>query len=170
MATKGNPYQGTSVTVEASKEAIRKLLIKVGARGVDWGEDFEQHRVRVRFALLVDGNLHTVNVQLHIPEAKRTSTKRWRNQWGSGTGGGTTKQQEQAERATYRALYFWLKSQFEAVEFGLLKLEDVFLSHFEWMVNGQRTTVGQVVMPALTDPGRLLAGPGGGEVVEGEFA
>jgi hypothetical protein len=37
-----------------------------------------------------------------------------------------------------------------AVEFGVLSFEDVFLSHFEWiMKDGSRTTIGAMFKPQL---------------------
>ena len=76
---------------------------------------------------------------------------------------------EQMARATYRALHYWIKSQYEAVQFGLFSFEDAFLSHFEWMLdNGQATTVGKIILPRLPSS-NLLTSPAGGDIVEGTY-
>lgn len=156
-------YSDTSVPVERSKEAIRRILINAGARGVQFSEDFEDHLINVKFAKLVDTNLRTVSVSLKIPQPpqpkryRRNSSKSDRDRW------------EQMERATYRALHWWLKSQFEAVEFGLLSFEDVFLAHFEWMMDGRRTTVGALVLPHLSNGSNFLPAPHDADVSEGQY-
>jgi hypothetical protein len=170
-----NAYKTTSVPVERSKESIRQLLIKFGARGVQFAEDFSTRQINVRFAKDVDGNgnLKTVSVTMIVPEPpqkkKRGSRRRWNRNTGRYEDITKTDDQrsEQMYRATYRALHYWLKSNFEAVEFGLLSFEDVFLSHFEWMVNGRRGTVGELVKPHLMN-GLQLAAPKS-EVVIGEI-
>jgi hypothetical protein len=133
-------YKSTQVPIYRSQEAIRKLLMNFGVRGIQFSEDFETRMVNVRFAKLVGDQVGTVNVTMSIPEAKtpkRRRTATWRN--GRVVYNKTQQdRQEQMAKATYRALHDWLKAQFVAVEFGLLSFEDVFLSHFEWILpNGE---------------------------------
>ena len=73
-------------------------------------------------------------------------------------------------RATYRALHDWLKAQFVAVEFGLLTFEDVFLSHFEWILpNGKVSTIGELVKPKIeTRSEFMLEGGARGDIIKGE--
>lgn len=158
-------YATTTVPVERSKQGIRDLLIKQGAKGVQFSEDFQDHRINLRFALEVEGTLRTVSTTLVIPEPeepkrKRTPHKRRRNGRWVEVGGSKREGERwaQAERATYRALHYWLKSSFEAVDFGLFSMTDMFLSHFEWMIDGKATTVGQIVKPQLP-VGSLLLPP-----------
>jgi hypothetical protein len=150
-------YKTTEVPVARSQEAIRKLLIDFGARGVQFYEDFESHQINVRFAKEVNKQLRTVSVTMTVPKPAETVRKRAvRYVRGKMVYGKTASQkQEQNTKATYRALHYWLKSQFEAVEYGLFSFEDVFLSHFEWILNGQTTTVGALVKPRLE--GNLLS-------------
>ena len=174
-------YKQTEVTVSKSQEAIRMLLQKYGARGVQFGEDFETNEVSVRFAKLVADNLRTVSVSLKVPAPKLNKSSR-ATRWVRGRivySKTLHEKQEQLKRATFRAMHYWLKAQFESVEFGLLSFEDVFLAHFSWMVNGQETTIGALLRPALERPGYFLTAPvkghhtsqngSGGEMVEGEF-
>jgi hypothetical protein len=162
-------YKTTSVPVERSKQAIRDLLIKSGVRGVQFTEEFNSGAVNLRFAKEINGNLRTVNVTMKIPEPPVSKRGGPRRRW---TGGGyvtttTEDRRRQLERATYRALHWWLKSQFEAVEFGLLSFEDVFLSHFEWVIDGKQTTVGRFILPRISNGNNLLPAEGG-TAVEGK--
>lgn len=155
-------YSSTSVPVERSKEAIRQLLIKSGARGVQFSEDFERHLINVKFAKLVDGNMRTVSVSLVVPEPQQPKRQRKHGTWRGGKYHPPKADQDryqQMERSTYRALHWWLKSQFEAIEFGLVSFEDVFLAHFEWMIDGHMTTVGALVLPHLGNGSNFLPAP-----------
>lgn len=169
-------YLTTSVPVERSKEAIRKLLIAFGARGVQFSENFDTREINIRFAKDSEGSLRTVNVTMIVPEppqSKRPRKKRgYRYSRGRMVYDKTPRQRmEQMERATYRALHYWLKSQFEAVEFGLLSFEDVFLSHFEQVVGGKRMTIGSMIKPRLAAGGLLLSAPADDDnIIEGERA
>lgn len=163
------PYKATTVSTDKSKDAISKLLHRSGVKGIQWAENWESHEVNVRFVKDVGGNMRTVSVTLSVPEPGGADEIRWSNQ--SGKSGRVTKADrwERSEKATYRMLLWWLKAQFEAVEFGLLSFEDVFLSHFEWIVDGQRTTVGALVKPRLSGGSNLLMPPSS-DVTEGEYA
>jgi|SRR6185369_4193020 len=151
-----NAYKTTQVPVARSQEAIRKLLIDFGARGVQFYEDFNTHQINVRFAKEVNKQLRTVSVTMTVPKPVESTRKRVvRYARGKMVYGKTSAdKQEQNTKATYRALHYWLKSQFEAVEYGLFSFEDVFLSHFEWVIDGHTTTVGALVKPRLE--GNLL--------------
>ena len=157
-------YSETAVPVERSKESIRRILVNAGVRGVQFSEDFDDHRINVKFAKSIDGNMRTVSVSLQVPEPEKP--KRVRRDFRKSD----ADRWEQMERATYRALHWWLKSQFEAVEFGLLSFEDVFLSHFEWMVNGRTTTVGAMVLPHLSNGSNFLPAPRESDILEGQYA
>lgn len=154
-------YKTTAVPVERSKQAIRDLLIKGGVRGVQFTEEFGTGAINLRFAKEVDGNLRTVNVTMKIPDPP--AVKRARRRYRTSKGYVTKTEEDrrrQLERATYRALHYWLKSQFEAVQFGLLSFEDIFLSHFEWVVDGKRTTVGRFILPRISHGENLLPAAG----------
>ena len=153
-------YKTTQVPVARSQEAIRQLLRNFNVRGVQFSEDFETRVINVRFAKEVAGNMRTVSVSMTVPEpppvkrARSVSYRRGRMVYSKTIG----ERQEQMARATYRALHDWLKAQFVAVEFGLLTFEDVFLSHFEWILkDGSVSTVGALVKQRIENrPGFLL--------------
>lgn len=124
------PYQDTRVPVSRSQEEIRKLLIKFGVRGIQFAEDFETGLINLRFAKMDNGSMRTVNVIIKVREGK---------------------DREQMTRATYRSLLNWMKAQLVATEDGLFTFEDIFLSHFEWLLkDGTVTTVGEFIKPRLT--------------------
>ncbi len=166
-------YSETSVPVERSKESIRQLLIAAGARGVQFSEDFTEHLINVKFAKQIGDNLRTVSVSLKVPEPAQPKRASRNGTWRGGkyhAPKGEADRWQQMERATYRALHWWLKSQFEAVEFGLMSFEDVFLAHFEWMIDGQRTTVGALVLPHLSNGSNFLPAPRQENVIDAEYS
>lgn len=165
-------YQTTTVSTSKSQESIRKILQEHNVRGVQFGEDFETHSISVRFGKVVNGNVRTVSVTMKVPEPptpkhKRRSTYRYgsRRMVYDKT---PTERQDQMIRSTYRALHYWLKSQFEAVDFGLLSFEDVFLSHFEWMIGDKMSTVGKLLNPYLSQP--QLNAPAPDDILDGEVS
>ncbi len=165
-------YSTTAVPVEKSKQKIRDLLIGAGVRGVQFSEDFSTGAINVRFAKDIEGNMRTVSVTMKIPEVpeshcKQTTVRRWNRYAGRTITYSPKNKKEQMERATYRALHYWLKSQFEAVDFGLLRFEDVFLSHFEWIIKGETRTVGELVLPHLSNGSNFLPAPQD-EIIEGK--
>lgn len=168
-----NAYKTTTVPIARSQEAIRKLLINFGVRGIQFSEDFESGDINVRFAKMINDNLRTVSVSMHIPEPPKPKRRTSRGSKSA------SDRKEQMARATYRALHDWLKAQFVAVDYGLLTFEDVFLSHFEWMLeSGVMSTIGKIIKPRLETRSEFLLEvgernptkrePDNGNVSEGE--
>jgi hypothetical protein len=165
-----NAYRTTQVPIARSQEGIRKLLINFGVRGIQFSEDFETRQINVRFAKEINKQMRTVNVTMVVPEAEQPKRRRTvRYSRGKMVYGKLPQErQEQMARATYRALHDWLKAQFVAVEFGLLSFEDVFLSHFEWVLpNGSVSTIGAQVKPRLETRSEFML-EGGAQIVDGE--
>lgn len=121
---KREAYQDTSVPVERSKEAIRQLLRKHGVEGVHFAEDWTLHRIGLSFVTtktLPDGGKLPIMVKktVYLWAKKKRPYVSDRYQ---------QTQVEQRERQVWRALYHHLKAQMEAVAFGLMDFEDVFLA------------------------------------------
>ena len=154
-------YRQTTVPVSRSQEAIRQMLIKFGARGVQFAEDFEDGRINIRFGKLYNGNIRTVSVTMIVPKPA-PRRQRWNYRTSSYSGGKSEHdRKEQIVKATYRALHDWLKSQFVAIEFGLINFESLFLSHFEWILeDGQARTTGEIMIPLLNQTKLLPASLG----------
>ena len=113
--------------VSRSQEHIRGLFRKYDVIRCQFTDDLETGDFALRFVRRVKG----------IPRSVRVTISTEGN-----------------AQQSYRALYWWLKSQFEAIDFGLFMFEDVFLSHFEWMLeDGTVATMGELVKPRLGAPG-----------------
>ena len=120
------------------------MLRSHGAMGCRFTDDWEGGRVTLQFAKKVNDAPRTVRVQLDAGDN---------------------------EKQAYRALFYWLKSQFEAVDFGLLSFEDIFLSYFEFMLpDGKMGTVGDIVKERLASQESkwLLEEPSDEDAVDGE--
>lgn len=145
------PYQDTAVSVERSKEAIRRSLRAAGSLGVqfdeEWGADA---KCRVRFIwpieVALDDGQGTVRIEQQVVrlEVKPLPPVR-------GARGSWKVDEAQRERQAWRGLAHYLDSTIKAAEFGLIRFEDIFLSFIE-SSSGQ--TIGEVLIPRLT-AGRL---------------
>lgn len=123
-------YENTGVPVSQSQEQIRDLLIRHGARGVQFTEDFSTGHVafrcvkeEVREAPNGKSILIPLVVRMAIPMT--TDPREWVKLKGDPIRRG------KRQRQVMRALYWYLKSQFEAVAFGLRTFEDVFMADLE---------------------------------------
>lgn len=146
MTTKASrtPFQDTSVPVARSQGQIRDLLKDAGAKGVEFGEDFERGAIQVRFMWELEGG-RRVSIRLNAeplpPEKSSGYSKAWKVS------------PEQRDRQAWRGLHWYLKAMIDAATFGLLAFEDVFLSFMEARPGGP--TVGEVVVNQLERFGQL---------------
>jgi hypothetical protein len=142
-------YADTSVPIERTKEAIRSLLRKYeGVRGFQFREDWGTDTIGFEFGRLekgkdADGKAVEVPVvvkmMIHVAHEGRKKSQYSGKDW------------EQRERQVWRALYHYLKSQLEAVEFGLRSFTDAFMAD---IVMREGRTIGDYVRGALLT-GRL---------------
>jgi hypothetical protein len=123
------PYRGTHLSTEQTQAQIRKLLYKSGAKGVQWTTIGE--RVRLAFVLEEDGNTFTIRVDpplLVDPRKNATNAA-----------------------ASMRLLLWWLKSQLEAIRYGLFTAKEAFLAQIAGRLpSGSEVTVGEIIIPKLT--------------------
>lgn len=138
-----NAYQQTVVPVARSQEQIRAMLQKYGSSGVNFSEDWNAGRVGFQFVTIRKTGTG------EIPLVVRMVIQLWKSD--SERLYATQARTEQRQRQVWRALYFYLKSQLEAVDFGLRTFEDAFLADIE-MRDGR--VLGDHVKAAL-DSGRL---------------
>jgi len=122
-------YAGTDVPVERSRTRIRDLIMRHGGLGYQVSEDFNESKVIFRFVMPFELEQGLLNLMVRIEIAAGENA--------------------QEERQNHRAIYYFLKSQFEATEFGIVKREDVFLPFVE--LPSQRLTVGEYVRQGLAD-------------------
>jgi len=137
-------YSDTSVSVERTQSQLGKLLEKHNALGYQFTSDLAGGQFQLRFQLEteVDNNRLKVMVQLSIPRGEEGAD----------------------QRANMRALYWFLKSQLEAIEFGIVKAADVFLPFIEiTLPSGATGTIKDAIKPAMKNitGGGLLQLPEG---------
>jgi hypothetical protein len=158
VTTTRTPYQDTAVSVERSKEAIRKALRSAGALGVQFDEEWgPEPKCRVRFIWPIESldpdpfeGMPTVQQQLVRLEVRPLEPER------AARGSGYRITTEQRERQAWRGLAHYLDATLKAAEFGLIRFEDIFLSFIE-TDHGQ--TIGEIIIPRLAQ-GPLALNPG----------
>lgn len=143
------PFEDTSVSVERSKDQIRKFLKQAGALGVQFDEEWGPvPRMRVRFVWPVESTDGALQQVVRLEVTPLAAEK--------GTRGGWRVSEEQRERQAWRGLAHYLEGTIKAAQFGLIKFEDIFLSFIE---TEGGLTVGEVLIPRL-EAGRLALPPG----------
>lgn len=139
------PYRDTQVSVERSKEQIRKSLRSAGARGLDLNEEWDN-----------DGTITALLVRFYWPTEQgvvvpiRMSAAPLPPERGAR--GGWKVSPEQRERQAWRGLAWYLESMVKAAQFGIVPFEAVFLAYFEDGTSGR--TIGEVLIPQI-ESGRL---------------
>ena len=139
MARLQTPYETTQVPVDKSQAQIRTLL--------------NTHKVEVirftsfpAYALIEFGRRATkesplIGYQLTItPRLGNFNTD-------------PINAADKAERQVWRVAYWWFKSKFEALDFGLVEFEQEFLPYIMLNVGGKQSTVAQAFFENMA--GRL---------------
>lgn len=141
MPAKRMPYKSTTVRVEVTQHRdITGLFAKYDIDAWQFSTRKKARRAQVRFEL-PSGRWVRVTIKAPINEDM------------------TDKQIEGAEKATWRALYFWLKTQFEATfDYNLFREDEAFLPWLE-IDGAESPTVADQLLPMLGDMPKLL-GPG----------
>ena len=133
-------YEDTKVSVNASKERIEKLLKKFDV-------------VATRFTSFpAYGELAFVRksgVNL-IPYRVIVKSKIKPNPYNP------ERELERAERQVWRVVYWWLKSKFEAIDFGLVEFEQELLPYMLVTDKGKDRTVAEVIFERL---GKAISPP-----------
>jgi hypothetical protein len=143
-------YQDTSVPVSRSQEGIRTLLQKHGTRAVNFSEDWGLAQLGFQFVKMKKVPSEKPGETYEIPLIVKMSIPMWKDPKYKLRA--TANEVAQRERQVWRALYWYIKSQLEAVEFGLRTFEDVFMSDIQMSQDGR--TIGDFVRGAIA-AGRL---------------
>lgn len=147
---------GTSVSVEASRSEIERILRRYKADAFMYAAEADRAMIQFRIGL------RQVRFLLVMPDPKdREFTQHSR---GYRTPAAAENLWEQACRQRWRALALVIKAKLEAVAAGITTIEDEFLAHTV-LPSGQ--TVGQFIEPQLQiayetgamPSGFLLEGP-----------
>ena len=145
-APRRTPFEDTGVSVERSKEQIRRFLRDAGALGVQFDEEWGDEPIcRVRFVWPLEGARQMVRLEV-TPLAPSDRAPRV--------------SAEQRERQAWRGLAHYLEGTLKAATFGLIRFEDVFLAFMEVGPNDTRR-IGDVVLERL-ESGRLALPVGEG--------
>ncbi len=135
-------YKGTDVAVSRSQDEIRRLLRKYGADQVQYAEDHKARTLTVRFLISVNGRSYGVQLRAAIPVIEPVSAH-----GRSRTAKQIEVMEEQNERASWRAVFYALKSRLESIEYGIETFEQAFLAHM--LLPGTDQTLFEKMQPAL---------------------
>lgn len=156
--TKNPAYSTTAVPVSKSQEAIRKMLFEHDAQAISFHE--EAGLIGLRFSMKVSDGVRVVRTRWVVPpppERKRKRHTRFTRGKITSTKGDWERADQQV-RMTYRALYYWLKSQFDAMDHDFRTFDQVFLNDLEYTFpDGNTATIEEL----LDRRGDLLLKSGG---------
>ena len=124
------PFEDTSVPVQRSQDAIRKLLRTHGALGVQFEEDWQHGTLSVRFAWPVSSTDNAIRVRLEVTPLEPSSRF----------------SEAQRERQAWRGISHYLEGTLKAAAFGLVRFEEVFLAYME---DDQGRRIGDVLIPQI---------------------
>jgi hypothetical protein len=153
MPIKPIAYRDTAVAVSTTQEEIRRILVRYGCGSVATAEDMQRNSVILRFSHLIEGSDRAAVVRLSakVPEPETPTRIRYN----------TTREKILRERleanrkATWRALYYAVKSRMESITYGIESFEQAFLAHVEIVSEeGEKITFGDWALPRLAS-GRL---------------
>jgi len=143
--TKTRAYADTQVSAAKSMGEVMDLLEKRKATGMQWTAEGPVSTLRFRWKTS-DGVDLCARFRVEIkPPTPPRGVRLTSEQIG--------KHFEQEKRRMFRVLVYFIKNLFEAVDGGLLTLEQALLPYLE---DASGATVGELMAPRL---GRLQAGP-----------
>ncbi|HZY71360.1 MAG TPA: hypothetical protein VFF67_10345 [Thermoplasmata archaeon] len=145
------PYHGTPVSIDQSKNQISKLMRDYGAEGVAWSENFQSGSIELRFVVKRDDGTATAY------KIRPAAFKEKHRSWNPKIGKEDVVEQPNWPRSM-RLLHAWLKTKLESIAFGLTEVEEEF---FAQMIirdaQGRETTAAELVLPAIEAGGGRLA-------------
>lgn len=147
------PYLGTAVSVDRSKNKISKLLQDYGAEGVGWLDNFKTGAVSLRFVVTQEGGKQT---HYQITPA---AFKEKHSSYDPIKGRNVTLELPNWPRAM-RLLEAWVKTKLESIAFGLTTVEEEFLAQqVVTDLQGRERTVSEIVLPLIANGRLALPGP-----------
>ena len=130
----------TSVSTDRSQQEIDRILRRYGADSFAYG--WRGNVAHVGFTM--NGRQMQFRVEMPNPHDRQFTHTPGRGQ--KRTAAAAEKEYEQATRQRWRALVLLIKAKLEAVEAGIITMEDAFLAH-TMLPSGQ--TVGEWAQPRL---------------------
>lgn len=149
----GSAFADTKTTVDKSRAEIAKLLLEgFAVRGLQWEDDYDTGATVLRFRWKASSDAVVVVRLRWSPDPARM--KGPKSEHG--------KLRDREARRLHRVAFWWLKSQRDAVEAGLMHREDVMLP---WVETDRGSTVAELLGHRLgaVSSGKLALGPAKGE-------
>ena len=145
MSKPGRPYADTAVSIDRSVAEVMAQLRTRNATGLQFTE--EGNRSTLRFMWR-----STSGAELCARFVVEVKPMKWRGRT-TPTSKQIAEMYAQEKRRLFRVLVYFIKNLFEAVDGGLLSIEQALLPHLE-AAGGQ--TLGELLVPRLH---QLRAGP-----------
>ena len=122
------PYSGTVIAPEKTQSEIIILLYKHGAEATRWTSE-KDGKNTLEFIFSVKSRQIAFRVTPPIMKNSRG---------------------EPLTAQCMRLLYWWLKSQLEAIQYGLVSIEEAFLANVAGSLpSGETVTLGDLLLPKL---------------------
>ena len=127
-------YLKTKVHYNRTQEVISELLEKRGITEIRFSQNINQIMLEFNYPLKQQNKTFKMGVRfvLDFPQSDND------------------KQRQQYRNQYYRALYYMLKSKFEAVEFGIREFGQEFLGDLVYQLpNGKTATIAEIISPQV---------------------
>lgn len=154
------PLENTTKSIDRSLGLIRKHLRRFTAiTGFYPGEDFESGDQVLRFTCRLSEDpknpglpdpgapQFTITLKIYLDLICDRLIRKHRRM-------NRDKLQDQAKRIAWAVLERWMEANMTSIEYGILRFEDVFLSHFAFKFGTKEVRLGDVILPQLHD-GRI---------------
>jgi len=145
------PYEDSRAPIHNTKADIEELLRRDGCSGVQWTDDWDNHRVVlvwIHKKVLEDGEEFKIPYRI------------------------TAEQTVKNPKAMFRALFWFLKSTIVTIAYGIVTYEEAFLPYIIQQIDGQSMTIAEQALPWLDkgqpalNIGGLVPRLGAGELME----
>lgn len=140
MSKRHYPYYDTTTSARQTQVQITKMLYEEGCEATRWTEQDKGDRVTLEFIWKIptDEGKKSFGFRVSPPLMMK---------W---VGRGNARHQEPNPNASMRLLWWYLKSKFEAVKYGLVTVEEEFLQAMVLpLPGGGDATMGEVVIPKI---------------------
>ena len=124
------PYESTEIAPEQTQAKITGLLYQHGAEATRWTTEKDGSTI-LEFMFSVEGGARRLAFRIVPPILLDAHGRRRTAQ-------------------SMRLLFWWLKSQMEAIRYGLTSVEETFMAHIAGALpTGEQVTVGSLLLPKL---------------------
>ncbi len=136
----------TKVPVAKSRGEIDKLLRAWGCDGIRWTDHFQRGIVSVEFLWTLDAIEYLARVAIRLPSDDDLAELSGHATTGEFLESKFARLSASRGRQEHRVLLLWLKACLNAVEFGIISAEEIFLP---WLVGIDGKTIAETALPRL---------------------